>query len=266
MPHAIPFTAFFGPSVDEHVEAQEIARRVGQHLPDAAVDWQRGRAEHLRQLEKLAAMGVPEMLLRREESDGHYVHLTIPLGEGFQLAGLAESMSRDLGDWMELEVEPYDTHRLIEGTKRFAEATQMMFDLQHKDKRFDERLEIVVAPMTCADPYAVTHDYFLKLHCVFPKPGPLQLTELPDWKKSLAGAIATLTSRDDYATSRGFQQFATADAYAESVILELEAIAPPVRCWKFDLQDVEMQNGMLLDQGEWTTAIEMNRTPKGLFV
>jgi hypothetical protein len=251
--------AVFGPGEAVNVHAREIAKRLSVAIPEATIDWEQGARSYSEKLQRLAALNCPKVLLDAYQSDtGHHVFLSVPIPQfpNATLSGIAESVDRDLGDSFDLSLHRYDISSLMLGAKMLADALRFSYHL-----KYDTSFEVCVEPGSCSDPMRTA-----RLHLPIPcgDDPVIRLTALPNWQASAREAIVKwvqLVEHKDKLNSHT-KAFASIDAYAAAAVQEIESIRSADRAWSIDWCDAPFQNGILLDQGTWTTIISLDGVPK----
>lgn len=260
MPHAIPFKAILYPR-DEHVGPNVLAQRVQEVLPAAIVDWEAGDRYTDRAVETYAQMNIPDFYLedlRRCYGKRFLLSVEVAAEPKAVLSGIVQTVHRDLGDSLEFELHPYKVAPLIQGARLLSEALGFDYVLEH-EVSFWVRAE----PMPCVDPLTVARE---RLPIPLNDDPVIRVVELADWRKSTRGAILEWLRLSDHKCkfNEHTNRFESLSDYAHAATLEIESIGPPVRAWSFDVEPWSHQNGILLDQGSWTSFIDLGGVPKGI--
>lgn len=246
------------PREDDSLEAKEIVRRIVAAFPDAVVDWARGDRLVDESVQELIAWRVPEVIVeaaRCRRGQVAFVSVSYVEWPSRSVTVHVHPVREELGDWLDLHAEPFDIGFLIHGARTIASALDFGFHLE-----YEATFEVRCTPSPCADPLDFANSKYAQW-------GSPRITVVPlgDWRSSLHTAIVKwLAVSNHKGKAAATREFATPDAFAHAAVSELNAISPVRRAWSVDALDASHQNAILLDQGQWTSFVDLGGVPKGI--
>jgi len=275
MSTALPMQAVLFPRSDaDTLHAKEIARRILQAFPHALVDWDRGNQHVQTRLQELIALRTPEVILKSHRSFfGHVAYLSVSYPEWPNLSVSSYVHSND-AVFFDVS-EPFNVELLKRAAVDLSAGLDFQFCLEaHRNSGF--RTHTRAGKFT--DPIRFLRDFMSPWQerptswaLIDGALRPLRysipiLTELNDWMTTAYDAILRWLSSCTYRADvdATLKRFASDDAFARAAVAELQALSPVRQSWAIDIAEVDHQNGILLDHGDWMTIIHLNDVPKGI--
>ena len=252
-PRALDLQAALYPRVEDNLSGRQIAKRIAAAFPSAVIDWQRGdQVTQAKIFQMTHEWCVPEMLIAPVRGRlGKVPHITVTFDEwpGYSASLCEYLVERELGDVIELVAEPFDLAFVRHAARAISDALDCDYLLVAKGCGVECR----TTRGGVTDALAFAREQFAENAY----PG-LHVRELTNWAATVRAAVV------DYfgwlqlpaVVGKTAAGFASAEAYADAVVAELDEIGPVQRIWLIT-SDAPFQYDLVLDHGEWTTLLEM---------
>lgn len=259
-PRALELKAALFPRAEDGVlTGRQIAERIAAAFPQAVIDWQRGDQTVQKMIDDWTGSSVPEVIFASmRQRFGQVPHITVALPEwpGFAAMLREYLVERELGDVIDLMVEPFDLAFARHAAGAIGDALDCDYLLVSRGER---GIECRTTRGGVADGYAFAREHYAEN--AYPE---LYVKELTDWEAAVRQAAARWLARIEprsraETTLAGFSSPA---AFMDALVAELAEIGPVRRIWSIE-SNAPRHYDLLLDHGAWTTLLDLSGVERG---